>query len=136
MRESALFEAERLHTYYGASHILHGVDFRVSRGETVGLLGRNGMGKTTLLRSLLGLVRPKRGQVRLRGTDVTRARPYAIARGGVAYVPERRGIFPTLSVRENLLMAARRGVDGGCEWTFERVLTSIAVLPGPNMSWK
>jgi len=128
MPEAALLEGEGLHTYYGASHILHGVDFRVGSGETVGLLGRNGMGKTTLLRSLMGLVRPQRGHVRLRGADVTRARPHTIARGGVAYVPEGRGIFPTLSVREHLLMVARPGLDGRRDWTFERILETFPRL--------
>jgi branched-chain amino acid transport system ATP-binding protein len=82
------------------------VDFAVQRGETVGLMGRNGMGKTTLLRSVLGLVRPRAGEVRIAGALMTQAAPYAIARKGIAYVPEGRGIFPNLSVRENLVMAA------------------------------
>src|SRR5471030_3182235 len=75
-----LIEARGLHAYYGASHILHGVDFTVRRGETVGLMGRNGMGKTTLLKSMLGLVRVRSGRVRVKGKDVTGAPPYAIAR--------------------------------------------------------
>ena len=87
------------------------------RGETVGLMGRNGMGKTTLLRSLLGLVRPRAGEVRIAGADMTQAAPYAIARMGIAYVPEGRGIFPNLSVRENLVMAARAGRGGRRDWT-------------------
>ena len=104
-----LLEARELHTYYGASHILHGVDFRIERGETVGLMGRNGMGKTTLIRSMLGLVKPRHGEVRVRGTPMTGAEPYLVARQGIAYVPEGRGIFPNLTVRENLVMAARAG---------------------------
>jgi len=119
---AALIDARGIHTYYGVSHILHGVDFVVRRGETVGLMGRNGMGKTTLLRSVLGLVRPHRGEVRIAGAVMTAAAPYAIARKGIAYVPEGRGIFPTLSVRENLVMAARAGADGRRDWTFERVM--------------
>ena len=123
-----LLEAEGLHSFYGASHILHGIDFTVRSGETVGLLGRNGMGKTTLLRTLVGLVRPKRGTVRIRGRDMTRAPPHSIARAGVAYVPEGRGIFPNLSVRENLVMAARPGADGRLSWDFERVLETFPRL--------
>ena len=107
------------------SHVLHGVDFAVRRGETVGLMGRNGMGKTTLLRSVLGLVRPRRGEVRIAGADMTQAAPHAIARKGIAYVPEGRGIFPNLSVRENLVMAARAGRGGRRDWTFERVMQTF-----------
>jgi len=125
---SKLLEAEGLHTYYGTSHILHGVDFTVAPGETVGLLGRNGMGKTTLLRSLIGLTRPRRGRVRVRGADVTRAPPHLIARAGIAYVPEGRGIFANLSVRENLVMAARRGRDGRRAWDLARVLATFPRL--------
>jgi len=112
-----------IHAYYGASHVLHGVDLVLHRGEAIGVMGRNGMGKTTLLRSMLGLLPPKEGQVKVRGVDMTRAAPHRIARAGIAYVPEGRGIFADLSVRENLVMAARRGVDGRREWTFERVLS-------------
>lgn len=117
-----LIEADDLHAWYGSSHILHGVDFQLRPGETVGLLGRNGMGKSTLIRSLLGHVRQRQGRIRVRGKDVSRAQPYVAARLGIAYVPEGRGVFPNLTVRENLLMAARRGVDGKCEWTYERIL--------------
>jgi branched-chain amino acid transport system ATP-binding protein len=123
-----LLEGRGLHSYYGSSHILHGVDFRVARGETVALMGRNGMGKTTLLRSLLGLVRLRSGSVRVRGDEMTGAAPYRIARRGIAYVPEHRGIFPNLSVRENLIMAARKGVDGRREWDLDRVMTTFPRL--------
>ena len=123
-----LLEGSGLHTFYGVSHILHGVDFAVRRGETVGLMGRNGMGKTTLLKTMLGLVRPREGQVRVRGVDMTQAATHAIARRGIAYVPEGRGIFPNLSVRENLVMAARAGVDGRREWDFDRVIHTFPRL--------
>ena len=106
-----LLEAHGLHSFYGVSHILHGVDFTVARGECIGLMGRNGMGKTTLIKSMLGLVRPKQGAVRVRGKEMTHAAPHAIARAGIAYVPEGRGIFPNLTVRENLVMTARAGVQ-------------------------
>ncbi len=124
----AILEARELHTYYGASHILHGVDFHVDRGETVGLMGRNGMGKSTLIRSMLGLVKPRHGEVRVCGTAMTGAEPYLIARQGIAYVPEGRGIFPNLSVHENLVMAARAGTDGRREWTLARVLETFPRL--------
>jgi branched-chain amino acid transport system ATP-binding protein len=124
----ALVEAAGLHTFYGSSHILHGVDFSVRRGETVGLLGRNGMGKTTLLRSILGLTRPAEGEVTVKGRKVTRAAPHAIARMGIAFVPEGRGIFPNLTVRENLVMAARAGERGRRDWTLERALATFPRL--------
>ncbi|MDX2202145.1 MAG: ABC transporter ATP-binding protein [Hyphomicrobiaceae bacterium] len=122
MRETPILEARGLDTYYGQSHILRGLSFRVLPGETVGLMGRNGMGKTTLIRTMLGLVRPRRGQVLLDGSDVTGTRTYAISQQGVAYVPEGRGIFAGLSVRENLEIAARDGVGGRREWSEGRVL--------------
>jgi branched-chain amino acid transport system ATP-binding protein len=122
----ALIDARGLHSYYGSSHVLRGVDFLVRPGEIVGLMGRNGMGKTTLLRSILGHVKPRAGTVRLSGDDVTGSPPEVVARRGVAYVPEGRGIFPNLTVRENLVMAARAGPDGRRDWTLERVL---AVFP-------
>lgn len=123
-----LIEARGIHAHYGASHVLHGVDLVVRPGETVGLMGRNGMGKTTLLKSVLGLVLPTGGRVSVRGVDMTRAAPHRVARAGIAYVPEGRGIFPNLSVRENLVMAARAGVSGRCDWTLERVLATFPRL--------
>jgi len=117
-----LVDARGIHSYYGASHVLHGVDFAVRRGQAVALMGRNGMGKSTLLKSILGLVRSRSGTVSIKGQDMTRAAPYAIALAGIAYVPEGRGIFPNLTVRENLVMAARPGRDGSRAWTLERVL--------------
>jgi branched-chain amino acid transport system ATP-binding protein len=117
-----IVEARGLHTYYGYSHVLHGVDFNVSEGETVALLGRNGMGKTTLLRSIVGLTPPRRGEIRIRGADMTGAPPHAVARQGIALVPEGRGIFPNLSVREHLIMAAGPGRDGRRTWTFDKIL--------------
>lgn len=123
-----LLEAKELHTYYGSSHILHGVDFAIRRGEALGLMGRNGMGKTTLIRTMMGFVKPRQGRVLVRGKDMTGGPVHRIGRCGIAYVPEGRGIFPNLSVRENLLMSARAGVDGRCDWTYERVLDTFPRL--------
>ena len=123
-----LIHAAQLHTYYGASHILHGASLAIGGGEAVGLLGRNGMGKTTLIRTMLGLVRPTSGAIRIRGVDCTRASPDRIARLGIGYVPEGRAIFPNLSVRENLLMAARAGSNGRCDWPLDRVLQTFPRL--------
>jgi branched-chain amino acid transport system ATP-binding protein len=111
-----------LNTFYGRSHILRDVSIAIRPGETIGLMGRNGMGKTTLIRTLVGLVRARSGQVRVDGSDATHAPAHAIARRGVAYVPEGRGIFATLSVAENMAIAERAGIDGSQRWTQARVL--------------
>ncbi len=124
----ALLETRGLHTHYGSSHILHGVDFHIASGEAIGLMGRNGMGKTTLIKSMLGLVRPSAGEVRVRDKLMTGGPTHRVARAGIAYVPEGRGIFPNLSVRENLLMAARPSVRGKRTWTFERVMETFPRL--------
>jgi len=119
---TALIEARDLDTYYDDSHILCGISLLLRAGETVGLMGRNGMGKTTLIRTIMGLVRPRSGSVHIDGRDVTRAAAFQIARQGIAYVPEGRGIFGSLTVAENLAIAERNGIDGSRAWTRERVL--------------
>lgn len=123
-----LVDARGLHTYYGQSHVLRGVDFQVRRGETVGLMGRNGMGKSTLLKTLVGLVPPRAGTVHIAGRDMTGRPTFEIAQRGIAYVPEGRGIFGNLSVAENLKMAARSGSRGQRDWTYERVLDTFPRL--------
>ena len=123
-----LIHAQDLNTYYGASHILRGIHFTVGRGETIGLMGRNGMGKSTLLKSIMGLVKPRAGRVTVMGRDMTGRAPYEVAQLGIAYVPEGRGIFGNLSVKENLVMAARPGTAGQRDWTFERVLETFPRL--------
>ncbi len=123
-----ILDARAVHAWYGSSHVLHGIDLRISRGETIGLLGRNGMGKSTLIRTLLGHVEQRTGQIQIFGKDFSRAKPHEIARQGVAYVPEGRGIFPNLSVRENLLMAARPAVADKPGWNQERVLATFPQL--------
>jgi branched-chain amino acid transport system ATP-binding protein len=123
-----ILQAQGVHAWYGSSHVLHGVDLEIRQGETVGLLGRNGMGKSTLIRSLLGHVAQRDGRLSLFGRDISRARPHEVARQGVAYVPEGRGVFGNLSVRENLVMAARRGRDGRQDWNLERVMATFPRL--------
>ena len=125
-----LIDVQGLNTHYGASHILQGIDFSVPRGETIGLMGRNGMGKSTLLKSIMGLVKPSSGAVTVMGQNMTGAPSYKIAQLGLAYVPEGRGIFGNLSVTENLKMAARAGksaaaklrVEKQQDWDYDKVL--------------
>jgi branched-chain amino acid transport system ATP-binding protein len=123
-----VLQIESLNTYYGDSHILQGVDLHIAPGSAVGLLGRNGMGKTTLIRSLMGYVPAASGKVSWQGRDVTGLTPERMARLGIGYVPEGRGIFPNLSVRENLVMSARRGPGGRNDWSLERVLDTFPRL--------
>jgi len=116
---------EELHAHYGKSHILHGVSLQIGAGEIVCLLGRNGVGKSTTLKSIMGLVRPSRGRVLFKGSSIQDLPPYRVARLGLGYVPEERRIFPTITVRENLLMGIKgsRARNGAREngWTLERV---------------
>jgi branched-chain amino acid transport system ATP-binding protein len=127
--------AEGINTYYGQSHILRNVSLRVLPRETVSLLGRNGMGKTTLLRSLMGLTRPRTGRIRLNGRDIAGARASSIARAGLAFVPEDRGIFPNLTVAENLTFAARRGRGARPDWTLERIYSLFPRLAERRHHW-
>lgn len=121
-------EAREIHTYYGASHILHGISLKIMPGETVCLMGRNGMGKTTTLRSLIGLTPPRRGEVLINGKSIANVPPHRIARLGIGYTPENRGIFPNLTVYENLVMAARPGPQGRNDWTYEKILETFPRL--------
>ena len=123
-----LLVANRVHAGYGSTLILRGVDFRVGVGEVVGLMGRNGMGKTTLIRTLTGQLPVQAGQVFLNGADVSGDPPWQRSQAGIAVVPEGRGIFASLSVRENLEVAARHGLDGQRHWTLDRVLDAFPRL--------
>jgi branched-chain amino acid transport system ATP-binding protein len=122
-----MLELNNVHTYYGDSHVLHGVSLRVEEGSAVALMGRNGMGKTTTIRSIIGFTPPREGVVRFRGRDITHAKSYHIARMGIGLIPQGRHIFPSLSVRENLDMAARTG--GGVQgWNLDRVYAHFPIL--------
>ncbi len=123
-----ILSAHGIHAWYGSSHILHGIDLEIARGETVGLLGRNGMGKSTLIRTLLGHVVQRDGRIHLFGQDMSKAKPHEVARRGVAYVPEGRGVFPNLSVRENLIMASRPAPNAQRGWSFDRVMATFPRL--------
>jgi branched-chain amino acid transport system ATP-binding protein len=121
-------QIQDLHAWYGSSHVLHGISLEIGRGETIGLLGRNGMGKSTLIRSLLGLVPQRDGKITVFGHDVSKAKPHTVARMGIAYVPEGRGVFTNLDVKENLVMASRIGRNGQNDWTLEKVLETFPRL--------
>jgi len=119
---TALLKVERFEAAYGPAPVVRGVTLAVAPGDVVALLGRNGMGKTTLMRGLMGLTPVRRGSVSLDGRDITAAAPEAIAHAGIGYVPAGREIFGALTVRENLVMCARPAVDGAGAWTFAKVL--------------
>jgi branched-chain amino acid transport system ATP-binding protein len=110
-------EVEGVHTYYGESHVLQGISLRVDRGEVLAILGRNGMGKTTLIRTIVGFTPPRAGRVLYEGTEITRLPPFRMVALGMALVPQGRRVFPSLSVRENLDVARR----GEGRWTLEQV---------------
>jgi branched-chain amino acid transport system ATP-binding protein len=122
-----MLELIDVHTYYGESYILQGITMEVKRGSVAVLLGRNGMGKTTTIRSIVGFTPPRRGSIRLNGIDITSLRSYQIAQMGIGLIPQGRHIFPSLSVKENLTMAARltRGNQG---WTLDTVYSHFPIL--------
>ena len=114
-----LLDVHGLHVHYGKSHVLHGVDLRVDRQEVISLLGRNGSGRSTAMKAIMGLVAPSAGSVRLEGRELAGARPYAVCRAGIGYVPEEREVFANLTVDENLRMGEQRAAGGAHRWTIE-----------------
>jgi branched-chain amino acid transport system ATP-binding protein len=124
----ALLELEDVHTYYGEAHILQGVSLTVGEGEVVSLIGRNGAGKTTTLLSIMGIARPSRGRVRLRGEDLTRLDTHEVVRRGVAWIPEERRVLPNLTVRENLRLAVI-GAGGSREEAGPRMAEVFRYFP-------
>src|ERR1700748_976535 len=114
-----ILEVENLHAYYGQSHILHGVDLHVGDGEIVSLLGRNGVGRSTACKAIMGLVRAQ-GTIRFRNKEIAGLRPDQVAHCGIGYVPEDRQVFPTLTVRQNLELGLKRSGKTG-RWTFDDV---------------
>jgi branched-chain amino acid transport system ATP-binding protein len=123
-----ILEVDNIHTYYGESHALQGISLALAQGETVCLLGRNGAGKSTTLRSIIGLSAPRSGKVAFQGRDITGQPAYRIARQGVGLVPEDRRIFPGLSVRENLEIAQYRRPGAARRWTVERIFDEYPML--------
>ena len=121
-----MLDLENINAHYGDSHILHGVSLSVKEGEVVCLLGRNGAGKTTTILTIMGYLKPRQGRIRYGGRDIATLPPYAVARLGVGFVPQERGIFPSLTVRENLIVFARAGGTGA--WTLGRIFDLFPVL--------
>jgi branched-chain amino acid transport system ATP-binding protein len=121
-----MLELDNINAYYGDSHILHSVSLSVREGEIVCLLGRNGAGKTTTILTVMGYLQPRPGRIRYRNRDIGGLPPYAIARLGFGFVPQERGIFPSLTVRENLTVFARVGGKGF--WTLQRIFDLFPVL--------
>jgi len=135
-----ILELKNVHTYYGSSHVLFGVSLDVDRGEVVCLMGRNGAGKSTTFRTVMGLTPPRAGTVLFQGRDVTRLKVHAKARLGIGYVPEDRQIFPELTVRENLEIGRSSGIHRVDGWSVEKVYALFPVLakydgkPGGQLS--
>ena len=121
-----MLEVREIHGYYGDSHVLQGVSLRVGADESVCLLGRNGAGKSTTMKCIMGFVPTREGEIRFRGEEINGLPPFEIVRRGIGYVPEDRRIFPDLTVRENLEVAYRRGGDG--KWDLEAILEMFPLL--------
>jgi len=123
-----ILEVANIDTYYGKSHILQDVSLKVNQGQIVALLGRNGAGKTTTMRSIMGLTPAKRGAIRFKGEEIQKRKPFEIAHKGIGFVPEDRGIFPDISVLDNLTIAAKNSADGQKRWTLEKIYHYFPVL--------
>ena len=132
-----LLEVKEINTFYDLSHILFNVSLEIDKGETVCLLGRNGVGKTTIFRSIMGLTPPRSGSIKLHGNEITGKKPYEIARLGVGLVPEDREIFPDLTVLENLEIACKKGTKENQQedWTIEKVHRLFPILEDRDNQW-
>lgn len=123
-----LLEIKDVHTYYGKSHILQGISLIIRQDEVVCLLGRNGAGKTTALKSVIGLVTPKQGSIKFKGQEIAGKAPFQIAKLGIGYVPEDRRVFPDLRVKENLEVIPQRGVNKHIGWSVEKIFELFPIL--------
>ena len=122
----SLLEVRNIHTYYGDSHVLQGVSINVEKGKVIAILGRNGAGKTTLLRSIIGFTPPRQGKIIFKGEDITQLSIYRIVRMGIGLVPQGRRTFPSLTVKENLEIAARRG--SSARWSMNEIFSTFTNL--------
>ncbi len=125
---SEVLQVEGIDVYYGSSQVLFNMSLAVRQGETLALLGRNGAGKSTTMKAIAGVLAPRRGQVKLRGQEITGKPPHVITRAGISFVPEDRQIFPDLSVEDNLLIAIKSDTHGKRDWTLERVYDMLTLL--------
>ena len=125
---SEVLQVEGIDVYYGSSQVLFNMSLAVRQGETLALLGRNGAGKSTTMKAIAGVLAPRRGQVKLRGQEITGKPPHVITRAGISFVPEDRQIFPDLSVEDNLLIAIKSDTHGKRDWTLERVYDMLPLL--------
>jgi branched-chain amino acid transport system ATP-binding protein len=123
-----ILNVDQIDTFYGQSHVLQGISLSISEGEVVSLLGRNGVGKTTTLRSIMGLTPPRSGKILLRNVDIAGKPPFQIAQMGIGYMPDDRRIFPDLTLYENLELARRLSSKGNVQWTFEKVYELFPVF--------
>ena len=123
-----ILNIDQINTFYGQSHVLQGVSLSIQKGEVVCLLGRNGVGKTTTLRSIIGLTPPRSGKILFKGVDVAGKPPYQIAQMGIGYVPDDRRIFADLTLFENLELARRLSSRGKTQWTFEKIYELFPVF--------
>ena len=127
---AVVLQVEGIDVFYGASQILFGVSLDVERGQSLALLGRNGAGKSTTMKAIIGLAPPRVGAVRVAGEDMRGRSPDRIARAGIGFVPEDRQVFPEHSVEDNLTIGAKKGIDGRVDWTLERVYEIFPILAG------
>jgi branched-chain amino acid transport system ATP-binding protein len=125
---STVLEVSGLEVFYGASQILFGIDLTIEQGQTMALLGRNGAGKSTTMKAIAGIVAARGGRIGFAGKETTGMKPYAIARLGLAYVPEDRQVFPDHSVQDNLLIAAKKGPQGQDAWSLPRIWQVLPLL--------
>ena len=125
-----VLEVENIDVFYGASQILFGLSLDVEKGQTLALLGRNGAGKSTTFKAIIGLAPPRTGHVRVKGQDVRGRAAYDIARAGIGFVPEDRQVFPEHSVEDNLLIAVKKGPEGQDYWTLPRIYEVFPILEG------
>lgn len=123
-----ILEVDEIHTFYGKSQVLEGVSLGIEEGEIVTLVGRNGVGKSTTLKSIVGLTPPQKGSIRFKGEEVSRLRPYKICWRGIGYVPEERRIFPHLTVRQNILVGMKPGQRVEQPWTIEKIYSCFPQL--------
>ncbi len=128
VEKQTILEVDKIDSFYGEAHILHQIELEVKQGEAVAVLGRNGAGKTTLLRSILGLTPARSGAIAFQGKDITHLPTNDIANLGIGWVPDNRRIFPTLTVRQNLDIARKKGFEGKIQWDLERVYKHFPAL--------